>query len=106
MLGVSFFVSSAISIWEIAMLVKKKRISLNTTCHIWVNRVLSLPGVFLVPLSPDVAIETCELPGNFHGDPADRMIVATAKVENLYVISRDQKLIDYCTKHKINFLAG
>ena len=62
-----------ISIWEIAMLVKKKRIELNTSCQTWVHRSLSLPGVRLLPLSADIAVESCDLPGEFHGDRADRI---------------------------------
>lgn len=97
---------SAISVWEIAMLVRKKRITLNTSCQTWVHCSLSLPGVNLIPLSPEIAIESCELPGDFHGDPADRIIVASAKVENLSIISRDEQMIAYCKKQDIHVLQG
>lgn len=95
---------SAISIWEMAMLVSKKKITLNTSCQAWVNKSLSLPGVSLIPLSPEISIESCNLPGNFHGDPADRILVASARIENLCLISRDKKLIAYCTKHDIEII--
>lgn len=95
---------SAISIWEIAMLVSKNKIQLNTSCQAWINKSLSLPGISLIPLSPEIAIESCELLGNFHGDPADRIIVASAKIENLCLISRDKKLGSYCKKHDINII--
>lgn len=95
---------SAISVWEIAMLVSKNKIILNTSCHAWVNKSLSLPGISLIPLSPEIAIESCILPGNFHGDPADRIIVASAKIENLCLISRDEKLHTYCKKHDIDII--
>lgn len=95
---------SAISVWEIAMLVKKNKISLNTSCQAWIDKSLSLPGISLIPLSPEIAIESCELSGNFHGDPADRIIVASAKIENLSLISRDKKIASYCHKHDIHII--
>lgn len=92
---------SAISIWEIAMLVQKKKIILNTSCQAWVNKSLSLPGVNFTPLSPEIAIESCDLHGSFHGDPADRILIASAKVENLSLMTRDQKIADYCKQNHI-----
>jgi PIN domain nuclease of toxin-antitoxin system len=97
---------SAISVWEIAMLVSKKKIAINTSCSAWINKSLSLTGVCLVPLSPEIAIESCELPGNFHGDPADRIIIASAKIENLSLISRDKKLSAYGAKHGVDIILG
>lgn len=92
---------SAITVWEIAMLASKKKITLNTSCQAWIDKSLSLPGVLLIPLSPEIAIESCYLPGEFHGDPADRMLVASARIENLCLISRDTKIIAYCKKQGI-----
>lgn len=95
---------SAISIWEIAMLVSKKKITLNTSCQAWVDKSLSLPGVSLIPLTPEIAIESCYLTGDFHGDPADKMIVATARIDNLSLITRDRKIVQYCQEHAIEVL--
>ena len=66
---------AAISIWELGMLVAKKRLSLTKPLHQWVRESLDQPGMNLCPLSPEIAIDSSFLPGDFHGDPADRIIV-------------------------------
>jgi PIN domain nuclease of toxin-antitoxin system len=88
---------SAISIWEIGMLVEKKRIELNMDCLDWVERSLSLSGIVLVPISPRIAIQSTRLPGVIHGDPADRILIATAVEESAVLATHDQKLLDYGT---------
>jgi PIN domain nuclease of toxin-antitoxin system len=86
---------SAISIWELSMLVAKGRMTLSKTIHQWVENSLSQPGVNLSPLSPEISIESSFLPGKFHGDPADRIIVATARINNLILLTRDRKILYY-----------
>jgi PIN domain nuclease of toxin-antitoxin system len=49
----------------------------------------------VIDLSPDVAIDSCNLPGVFHKDPADRIIVAAARIHNLTLLTKDQKILDY-----------
>jgi PIN domain nuclease of toxin-antitoxin system len=97
---------SAISVWEIAMLANKRKIVLNSSCLSWINASLSLPGITLILLSPEIAVESCQLPDNFHGDPADRILAATAKIENLTLITRDKKLLAYGAKKHINTLSA
>ncbi len=97
---------SAISIWEIAMLVSKDKIILNVPCLTWVSSALSLPGVNLVHLTPPIAVESCQLAGNFHGDPADRILVATAKIEDLILITHDKKILKYCQNEDIKTIAA
>lgn len=48
-----------------------------------------------MPLSPEIAVESCALPDNFHVDPADRIIVATARLENLILVTKDQQILKY-----------
>ena len=86
---------SAISLWEISMLAKKGRITLEIPCLKWIDQALQMPGLELVPLTPAIAVESSFLPGDFHGDPADRMIVATARVIQATLITRDVKIINY-----------
>lgn len=86
---------SAISIWEIATLAAKKRLILRTPLKEWVDEALSQVGVELVPLSPDISIESSELPNGFHGDPADRLIVATSRVKRMVILTRDSKILSY-----------
>ena len=80
---------AAISVWELSMLVAKNRITLSKPINQWVQESLSQPGVNLSPLTPEIAIESSFLPGEFHGDPADRIIVATARINNLIIFTRD-----------------
>lgn len=91
---------SAISIWEIGMLVEKKRLTLAMDCLDWVEKSLALPGVNLLPISPRIAIQSTRLPGIQHGDPADRFLIATAIEENAVLVTQDLRLLDYGTdKH-------
>jgi PIN domain nuclease of toxin-antitoxin system len=86
---------SAISVWELSMLVAKNRVSLSQPIDQWVKKSFSQPGVNLASMLPEIAIESSFLPGEFHGDPADRIIVATARINNLILLTRDQKIISY-----------
>ena len=86
---------ASISIWEVGMLTSKKRIELNKSCGDWVREALSQPGLSLAPLSPEIALESSYLPGHFHNDPADRMLVATARHLGLELVTADSKIIEY-----------
>jgi PIN domain nuclease of toxin-antitoxin system len=86
---------SAISIWEIGMLAQKKRITLKEPCLKWVQESLQAPFIDLAELSPEISIESSELPGEFHGDPADRIIVATARIWKMPLITRDDRILQY-----------
>ena len=86
---------SPISVWEIGMLERKKRISFEMPCLTWVNQALDKVGITMTPLSPTIMIDSCNLPGTFHADPSDRMIVATARVENLDLVTRDGHILKY-----------
>jgi len=61
----------------------------------WFEQALSYPGVQLLPLAPEIAIESTRLPGEFHRDPADQMIVATARVYGCPLVTSDGKLLEY-----------
>jgi PIN domain nuclease of toxin-antitoxin system len=86
---------SAISVWEVALLESKRRISLDMDCTRWIREALDTPGLTLVPLTPEIAVHSTRLPGDFHGDPADRIIVATARLEGARLLTKDRKLLDY-----------
>lgn len=86
---------SAISIWEIGMLSQKKRIVLKEPVLQWVKEALSAPYIKLAPLLPEIAIESCNLPGDFHGDPADRIIIATSRVLNIPLLTKDERINFY-----------
>ena len=81
--------------WEVSMLASKNRIILEGDTMEWINKALSAPGISLYPLTPEIAYESAHLPGNFHGDPADRMIVASARKLNATLVTFDQKILEY-----------
>lgn len=86
---------SAISCWEVAKLVERSRLVLPRPTDEWLSLALAYPGVRLVPLSPEISVASTRLPGNFHRDPADQIIVATARVNDCPLVTSDQKLISY-----------
>ena len=87
---------SAISCWEVAKLVQQGRLELPCPLEQWFEQALNYPGVQLLPLTPEVAIESTRLPGEFHRDPADQMIVATARIHDCPLVTSDGKLLEYC----------
>ena len=86
---------SAISVWEVAMLEAKGRISLSRSVDDWVRAALRAPGVRLLELTPEIAIESTRLPGVAHGDPADRILIASARVVGGRLATRDRSILDY-----------
>ena len=70
---------SAISLWEFAKLLEKRRLAISCDPEEWIREALEMPGLRLVPLSPSVAYRSTILPQPFHDDPADQIIVATAR---------------------------
>lgn len=86
---------SAITPWEIAMLVAKGRLHLALEVGVWVDRALSLPGVALLPIEPAIAVDSVRLPGEFHADPADRLIVATARHWPATLLTGDKAILRY-----------
>ena len=86
---------SAISIWEVAKKVEKQELALDRPLRDWIERALALPGLGLAELTPAILIESCSLPQPFHGDPADQMIVATARQLGATLVTRDRRLREY-----------
>lgn len=86
---------AAISAWEVAMLVVKRRIELNSPTRSWIRQALSQPGVVALPLGPEEAVNAALLDASFPGDPADRLIYATARHHGATLITRDARLLDY-----------
>jgi PIN domain nuclease of toxin-antitoxin system len=86
---------SAISCWEVAKRVEGGRMQLSRPVDQWLDLALRFPGVQLVPLTPQISVASTQLPGTFHKDPADQIIVATARVYNCPLVTSDQKIIDY-----------
>lgn len=85
---------SIISCWEIAKLVEKNRLDFDCPVEEWLEIALSYSGVQLLELSIPIIIQSTHLTG-FHADPADQIIVATAKVYNSSLLTQDRKILDY-----------
>jgi PIN domain nuclease of toxin-antitoxin system len=86
---------SVISCWEVAKLVEVGRLVLPLAVSEWVSKALAYPGVRLLPLTPKIAIASTQLPGGFHRDPADQILVATARTHGNPLLTSDQRILDY-----------
>ena len=86
---------SAISAWEISMLVAHGRLVLSMDVSSWLATVSEIDVVRFYPVDVEIARKSVELPGEFHKDPADRMIVATARKLSVPLITKDDKILSY-----------
>jgi PIN domain nuclease of toxin-antitoxin system len=95
---------SAISLWETALLASGGRVVLGQPLAQWMMAAVSAPGLSVEPLVPQVAVEAYSLPDAFH--PADRLIVATARVVNATLMTRDQRILDYAAHGHLTAIAA
>jgi PIN domain nuclease of toxin-antitoxin system len=95
---------SVMSIWELSLLDAKRRISLNMPCLSWVHTALDRSRAQTVPLTPEVAASCHQLTGELHGDPIDRILVATARLEGLTLVTRDRAILDYAARGHVRAL--
>lgn len=86
---------SSISVWEVAMLVARGRLQLAIAVDAWVGQAERIPGLRFVPVTNAIALRSMQLPGRFHKDPADRIIVATALSHGAIVVTRDDRIRGY-----------
>jgi PIN domain nuclease of toxin-antitoxin system len=86
---------SAITPWEIALLVSKGRLTLEADVMEWIRDAMTIPGLALVPLAPEIAVASTRLPFEIHGDPADRILVATARHLGATLVSADAALLAF-----------
>lgn len=86
---------SILSCWEIAMLVSKERIGLNLDVKAWIDLALQRPKIRLIQLNPEIVVLSTRLPGNFHADPTDRMLVATCLSMGIPIVSKDHQITDW-----------
>ena len=84
---------SSMSVWELGMLVEKKRIKIDMDVLDWVEQALDTPGIQLCPITPRIAIQSTRLVGEVHGDPIDRLLIATASEENAILVTCDRKML-------------
>ena len=86
---------SPISAWEIGLLVARGRVRLGKALAPWLGDALAAPGLNVATLTPHIAAASCVLPEPFHPDPADRMIVATARELGATIVSADRRILAY-----------
>ena len=86
---------AVISCWEVAKLVEKSKLSFRMPVGEWLDGAVRLEGLRLHPLTPRICLESTQLPGVFHGDPADQIIVATARILEAPVVTADRKIRGY-----------
>ena len=86
---------SAITPWEIALLAEGGRLRLGREVRAWIAAALALPGIRLLPVEPAIAVDSVRLPGSFRTDPADRLIVATARHFGAPLVTADFAILAY-----------
>lgn len=86
---------SSISVWEIYMLISKKKLALSIDTDRWLETIESLPFIAFVPVDNTIAANSVSLPGELHADPADRIIIATARSKGIPLVTCDQKIRNY-----------
>ena len=86
---------SAISAWEVAMLVEGGRLALSMDVPTWIATLGEIDAIRIAPVDAEIAVQSVMLPGEFHKDPADRMIVATARKLAAPLVTKDEKIRAY-----------
>lgn len=86
---------SIISCWEVAKLIERGKLNLALPVLDWLNQALQYPGVRLIELTPEIVVESTQLPVDFHRDPADQMIVATARIHDCELLTVDTNILAY-----------
>jgi PIN domain nuclease of toxin-antitoxin system len=95
---------SPITAWELGMLASKGRLPAAQKPGDLFAEFLAQPGITLEHLTPPVLIDSSFLPGDFHSDPADRIIIATARALDLTVVTRDRAILDYARQGYVRAL--
>ena len=86
---------SAISIWEVAQLSRMGRFTVGIDLWEWLREGMSIGGLRVIDVSPEIAFQSTVLPGEFHKDPADRIIVATARSLQAAIVTKDREITSY-----------
>ena len=96
---------SPISAWEIGLLAMSGGLEFRPTPQAWFAQMLEMPSVRLTPLTPEAAIDSAFLPGNFHRDPADRLLIATARRLAATIVTRDRQILAYAAEGHVGAIA-
>jgi PIN domain nuclease of toxin-antitoxin system len=96
---------SPITAWEIGLLSARGRLALASRPEVWFGKVVATPGVEVAAMPPDLLISSSFLPGSPPGDPADRIVIATAREFGFRIMTRDRKILDYADKGLVMAMA-
>lgn len=96
---------SPVLAWEIGLLARKGRFRSALTPQRWFQQLCAQPAIRLCALDADILLASSFLPGDLHGDPADRMMVATAREQGFTLVTRDDALLDYAGQGYVAALA-
>jgi PIN domain nuclease of toxin-antitoxin system len=96
---------SPITAWERALLARKGRLASPVAPLVWFERLVRDSKLTVAALTPAVLVDSWQLPGQFHTDPADRILVATARAFDLTVVTRDRQILDYAGAGHVRALA-
>src|SRR3954468_1448748 len=102
--GVATYLSP-ITAWEVGQLVSRNRLTLGSTPQRWLGRILAMPNVHLAALSPGIMIASAFLPGEQPSDPADRILLATARDLGATLVTRDRAILAYGESGQVSTLA-
>ena len=86
---------SLISVWELAKKVEKGQIVLDRPLDDWLDSAMATPGLHGAELTRGILVDSCQLPQPFHGDPADQMIIATARHHGAAIVTKDRRIREY-----------
>jgi PIN domain nuclease of toxin-antitoxin system len=86
---------SMFSIWEVAKKIEKGQLALDRPLDVWLDAALDVEGLHLAEVTRPILVDSCRLPPPFHGDPADQILVATARTLGAALVTRDARLRDY-----------
>jgi len=95
---------SPVSAWEIGILAQRGKVSFGVSAESYVSRAFTRPGVQIAPLTPEIAVRASYLPGQFHSDPADRLLISTAILMGLILVTRDREILRYAGRGHVSAL--
>jgi PIN domain nuclease of toxin-antitoxin system len=96
---------SPVSAWEIGLLASRGKLALHLPVADYVARAFSRPGVRIAALTAEIAVRASVLPGDLHNDPADRMLISTAMIMGLRLVTRDRRILAYGAEGRVSVLA-